>query len=291
MIELFFKHPLGAIGYGFLIVALLSIWVHRKLWVWGSFLAVSCAFAFYGNVIELQAFVPLILVGGCYFFAKQDISGFWRLFSCMAAAIITIAIYTHFIKGFNNILLFPEWRSGLDAIPMNIYANYDKGITALLILGIYLPVLRSKNELYRMLLATVPWMILTSIAILFLTQYLQIIKWDPKLPLISLTWLVLQLFFVIIPEEVFYRGFIQREIAKNLANPFAGIFAILTTSLLSALLHILFIPNLAFITVVFVTNILYGGIYQITHKIESSILTHFFVNTLHFFFFTYPMLS
>ena len=291
MIALFFKHPLGAIGYGFLILALLSIWIHRKIWMWGFLLAVSLSFAYYGNVIELQALVPLILVGGAYFFSAQDISGFWRLFACMSAAIITLALYTHFVKGFNNILLFPEWRSSLDALPINIYANYDKGIVALLILGLYLPVIKSRKELGRMLLATVPWMILTSVIILFLTKYLQIIKWDPKIPLISLTWLVLQLFFVVIPEEVFYRGFIQHEIAKKLNNPFAGLFAVLTTSLLFALIHILFIPNLAFITLTFITSLLYGGIFQLSGKIESSILTHYFVNTLHFFLFTYPMLA
>ena len=291
MIELFLKHPIGAIGYSFIILALLSIWIHRKIWVWGSFLLISCAFAYYGNLIGLQAFIPLILVGGCYFFASEDISGFWRLFACMSAAIITIALYTHFVKGFNNILLYPNWRSSASAMTMNIYANYDKGLLGLLILGLYLPVIKSRKELYGMLLATIPWMVLSGIIILALTQYLQIISWDPKFPLITPTWLILQLFFVVIPEEVFYRGFIQREIAKNLNNSFGGALAVLITSLLFALIHIFFIQNLAFIVVVFVTSILYGTIYQLTKKIESAILTHLFTNICHFFFFTYPMLT
>ncbi len=291
MIELFFKHPIGAIGYAVLTLALLSIWIHRKIWVWGSLFAVSLAFATYGSVVTLQGFIPLGLVAICYFFAKEDISGFWRLFASLSAAIITIALYTHFIKGFNNILLFPDWRSSLSAIPMNIYVNYDKGAVALLILGIYLPVIRKKNEIYQMLLATVPWMILSSVTIIFLSQYLEIIKWDPKLPLISLTWLIIQLFFVVIPEEVFYRGFIQKEIAKNLNNRFSGLFAILSTSLLFALIHLFFIPNLFFIACTFVISLFYGGIYQITGKIESSIICHYFTNICHFFFFTYPMLT
>ncbi len=290
MIELFFKHPIGAIGYVFLILALLSIWIHRKIWVWASLLAVSLAFAYYGQVIELQALIPLLLVGGCYFFSSQDISGFWRLFACMAAAIITIALYTHFVKGFNNILLFPNWRSSASAITMNIYANYDGAIVALLILGLYLPVIKSRKEVTTLLMATIPWMILTGVIILFLSEYLQIIRWDPKLPFITLTWLTLQLFFVVIPEEVFYRGFIQREIAKNLGNRLGGLLAVLTTSLLFSLIHIFFIPNLSYIIVVFVTSLLYGIIYQLTGKIESAIITHFFTNTCHFFFFTYPML-
>ena len=291
MIELFFKAPVSAIGYAFLILALLSIWIHRKIWVWGSLLIASAAFAYYGGLIELQGFIPLIILAGCYFMAGEEISGFWRLFTCLSAAIITIAIYTHFVKGFNNILLFPNWRSSTSAIAMNIYANYDKGLVALLILGLYLPVINSRKEIYRMLLATIPWMLLTGIVILSLSKYLQIVEYDPKLPYITLTWFILQLFFVIIPEEVFYRGFIQKEIAKNLNNTFSGPLAILTTSLLFSLIHILFIPNLSFIILIFTTNLLYGTIYQLTGKIESSILTHLFTNTCHFLLFTYPMLQ
>jgi membrane protease YdiL (CAAX protease family) len=290
MVELFFKHPIGAIAYAILSLALLSIWIHRKIWVWASLFAVSLAFAYYGNVVTLQGFIPLAVLAACYFFTKEDISGFWRLFASMSAAIITVALYTHFVKGFNNILLFPDWRSSASAIGMNIYVNYDKAAAALLILGIYLPVIQKRKELTSMLLATVPWMILSSIVIIFLSQYLGIIKWDPKLPMISFSWLVIQLFFVVIPEEVFYRGFIQNEIAKNLKNSFAGIFAVLSTSLLFSLIHLFFIPNLSFIACTFVISLFYGGIYQITGKIESSIITHYFTNICHFFFFTYPML-
>ncbi len=291
MIELFFKHPLGAIGYGTIILALISIWIYRKFWVWGPLLALSLSFAYYGNLIDLQSLIPISAVGVCYYFSSKDLSGFWRLFSSLTAAIITIALYTHFVKGFNNILLFPNWRASIDAIPINIYANYDKAVVALLILALYTPVVRSKKELQRTLFIALPWMIFSSLVILSLSSYLQIIKWDPKLPLISLTWLTIQIFFIIIPEEVFYRGFLQHEISKNLNNRFGGVFAVLAISLLFTLIHLFFIQNLSFLSLVFVASILYGTVYQITGKIESAILTHFFVNTCHFFFFTYPMLA
>lgn len=291
MVELFFKHPLSAISYAFLILAILSIWIHRKIWVWGSLLIVSGAFAYYGKLVEPHALIPLILVAGCYFFASEEIPGFWRLFSCASAVVITLGLYTHFVKGFNNIPLFLAWRSSLDATPLNIYANYDKGVVALLILGLYLPIIRTRNEFYKMLLATIPWTLLTITAILFLSDYFHLVKWDPKFPLITGIWLLIQLFLVVIPEEVFYRGFIQHEIAKNLKIPLSGLFAVLLTSLIFALIHILFIPKFTFILCTFVTSLLYGTIYQLTGKIESSILTHYITNITHFFLFTYPMLQ
>lgn len=290
MLTFALHHPIAATGYAFLIVALLSIWIYRKIWVWAPLLAISYTFAYYGNIIELKALAPLTILGFCYFFASKNITGFARLFATLAAAIITIALFTHFVIGFHNILLFPNWQASKASLSINIYANYDKALVALLILGLYTPsLIQSKKELYDMLIKTLPWMLLAGAVILALTQFLQILHWDPKLPSITPTWLLLQLFFVVLPEELFYRGFVQKELADNLNNPLAGLGAIVITSLLFTLLHILFIPNLAFLVTVFITSLFYGGIYQITRSIESSILTHYFVNLCHFFFFTYPI--
>ncbi len=292
MMMIFLQNPISAIGYTLLMLAILSIWIYPKIWVWSPLLAASMAFAYYGNVIDIRAIIPLALVGGCYSLAAQNIKGFWRLFTTMAAAIITVALYTHYVKGFNNTLLFSNWRASIDSQPINIYANYDKAVVALLILGLYLPpLIRSKKELYNMLLKTIPWMLLTALIILPLAGFLNMIHWNPKFPSITFTWLTLQIFFVLIPEELFYRGFLQREISLRLNNPFAGPLAVLVTSLLFALLHLLFVPHLTFVLASFVASILYGTIYQITGKIESPLLTHFFVNLCHFFFFTYPVLA
>lgn len=289
---IFLQNPIGAIGYALLMLAILSIWIYPKIWGFGSLLVASLVFAYYGNIIDVQAIIPLALVGGCYSLASQKISGFWRLFTTMAAAIITLALYTHYVKGFNNTLLLSNWRSSIDSQPINIYANYDKAVVALLIMGLYLPpLIRSKKELYNMLLKTLPWMLLTALIILPLAEFLNMVHWNPKFPTITFTWLTLQLFFVLIPEEVFYRGFLQREIALRLNNPFAGPLAVLVTSILFALLHLFFVPHLSFVIASFVASILYGTIYQITGKIESALLTHLFVNLCHFFLFTYPAIA
>ena len=145
--------------------------------------------------------------------------------------------------------------------------------------------------LKKMLAKTIPWIVLTLAVVLGIAYYLHMVKVDLKLPSITLLWLLIQIFFVIIPEEVFFRGFIQREIRKNLNNSAAGVLAVLVASLLFTLLHIFFIPDMSYLIAVFLTSLLYGAIYEMTGAIESSILTHLTVNTVHLFFFTYPMLN
>jgi len=292
MLTLFLQHPIAAIGYLLLILAIFSIWIYPKIWMWGPLLITSGVFAYFGSVLDPMGLIPLVIVGAAYYLASKNISGFARLFIVMTAAIITIGIYTHFVKGFHNLLIVANWQASSDAQPINIYANYDKAIVGLLILGLYFhKPIQSKKELYSLLAKTLPWMLLSALVLLPLSQFLEMVRVDLKFPLITPTWIILQIFFAVIPEEAFYRGFLQREIALRLNNPMAGPFAILIVSLLFALTHLLFVPQLTFVIAAFVASLLYGTIYQLTGRIEGAILTHLFVNLCHFFFFTYPVLA
>ncbi|MFN5382224.1 MAG: lysostaphin resistance A-like protein [Alphaproteobacteria bacterium] len=47
---------------------------------------------------------------------------------------------------------------------------------------------------------------------------------------------------------------------------------------------------ISYLIVVFIAGLFYGYAYQLTKRIEASILLHFLVNLIHFLFFTYPML-
>jgi membrane protease YdiL (CAAX protease family) len=100
------------------------------------------------------------------------------------------------------------------------------------------------------------------------------------------------LIFVSIPEEAFFRGFIQRELYQWFgSNPLAASGSILITSAFFTLLHLIWVANLPFLGLVFIASLIYGTIYQVTKSIESSILCHFGLNVIHFFFFTYPALE
>lgn len=59
-------------------------------------------------------------------------------------------------------------------------------------------------------------------------------------------------------------------------------------SLMFGLAH--FKGGISYVMLATVAGVGYGFVYQKTKRIESSILVHFAVNTIHFLFFTYPAL-
>jgi membrane protease YdiL (CAAX protease family) len=292
MKELFFNYPLAVAAYSILMLATISIWIHKKIYIWGSLLVIALAFSYYGKIIEESGFVFLGILALSYFYSSKPMPPFWKIATLITTTIITIGAYTHQLKGFNNLLVFSKYRLSTDAIYVNIYANFDKGVISILILGLLTKVIETKKELARMLLILVPYSIFSCFIILFFSNYFHLIKYDPKFPMSAILWLIIQIFFVVIPEETFYRGYVQKEIYENLKDHrLKALIAVISQAALFSLLHLFIIPKLSILAISFGAGLLYGGIYQLTKRIESSILLHLSVNVVHFFFFTYPALN
>ncbi|WP_235261371.1 CPBP family intramembrane glutamic endopeptidase [Candidatus Francisella endociliophora] len=95
----------------------------------------------------------------------------------------------------------------------------------------------------------------------------------------------MNLIFTCIPEEVFWRGFIQAKIASYSNTT----IAILITSSMFASIHLAF-AGIYFAILAFIASVIYGIAYSRTHRIEVSIICHYLVNIGQFIFFTYPIL-
>jgi membrane protease YdiL (CAAX protease family) len=278
-------------AYLFLMITTLSLWINRRLWLWGLFTILSLSLAYLGSVIELKGMVIIAALFLSHAALTQNIGGFWRLFATMIAALISFGFIAHMIVGFHNILLIKDWHSSKDAVGINFYINYDKPFIALFVLALHLPLIQNRERWTSILWQSILWMMFSGAILFGLAHFFECIRFDPKLPSISLMWIILQIFFVVIPEEGFFRGFLQREITKDLDNRLSGIFAIFIVAMLATLMHIFFIQDLSYLAVIFVGNILYGTIYFLTKSIESAIIVHFFTNAIHFFFFSYPVLA
>jgi len=278
-------------AYLFLMIATLSLWINRRFWIWTPITILSITFAYIAGIVELKAIAVIITLFLCHAALTQNIGGFWRLFATLIAAIISFALMGHMIVGFHNTLLIKDWHSSKEALGMNIYINYDKPFIALFVLALYTPLIENRGRWISILWQSILWMIFSAAILLALLHFFQCVQFDPKLPSITLMWILLQIFFVVIPEEGFFRAFLQKEITQDLNNPLSGIFAIFIIACFAALVHVFFIQSASYLALVFIANILYGTIYLLTKSIESAIFVHFFTNAIHFFFFTYPLLA
>jgi membrane protease YdiL (CAAX protease family) len=98
------------------------------------------------------------------------------------------------------------------------------------------------------------------------------------------------LFFVCLSEEAFFRGFIQRELSAALRGTrFGAAIAVAVSAGLFGLAH--FGGGMSYVVLATAAGLGYAIVYQRTRSIEMSMLAHFALNTVHFLLFTYPALQ
>lgn len=286
----FFSHLFVTFAFIFLGLSIVSMWANKKIYLWGTLLVISFLLAWYGNIVSVLALIPIGVLLVCHYGISLDLSGWSRYFLVMIAAVVSFGLNWHLVKGFANPLIGKQMLFSQNAVPLNWYLNFDKPFVGIFVLGFYLPLIDSPKKFIRMLFQAVPWTAGSAILLLGVSTFTGIITWDIKW--FGFFWLffLINLIFVVIPEEVFYRGFLQREIMINLKNRAAGLLAVLVVSLLFATSHLLFVPSIGFFLSALVASLAYGGIYLLTGTIESSIFTHFCINVIHIVFFTYPAL-
>ncbi len=143
------------------------------------------------------------------------------------------------------------------------------------------PVLWLKQGLLTGLAATI---ILIPASILL--GYVKVdIKWTNFFFLFALH----NLFFVCFAEEAIFRGFIQKYLMITLQNfKWGKWLALFIAALLFGLAHIK--GGLVYAGLAAVAGLFYGYAFLKTNKIETSVITHFAVNIIHFVGFTYPAL-
>lgn len=288
---IFLHHPIASLAFISLILAFISLWIDKKPLIWGAFLLLSFIFAFYGKLIEWKALIVFALLAGSHIALATKIKGWRRLTFFIITSIISLALMNHLFPGFHNWKLVDHMQISQKGYPLALYLNYDKPFIGFFPLALTIPLLQRKYHPQETLLKTLALSLIGMTIILVLSLYLQVVTIDLKFPHSSFFFLIANLFFVTIPEEAFFRGFLQREIKQALQTKWSGPFSILAVSTLFALLHLKFVKDFYFIFLTFIASLIYGTIYQLTRAIESSIICHYLFNLVHFFSLTYPALK
>jgi len=261
-----------------LMMAFLSLWIHRSAWLWGGFLAISYILAFHTSVVQPFSIIPTSLLFVIFLtFKKKELQPQTRVILAIVAILIAAGLSFHWIPGFKN------WN-----VEGKLWLNYDKPFIGLFVLAFLLPLLRTPAEWYQLALKAVPLTLVAVFVLILLALPSGAVDWHIKIPSHFLLRITSNLFLVTIPEEAFFRGFVQQEIFKSLGpGPKGHIGAVVGASLLFTLFHIGWTTSAAMLGFVFLAGVMYGAIYQYTKAIESSIFCHFCVNLMHMIFFTY----
>jgi membrane protease YdiL (CAAX protease family) len=258
-------------------MAFLSLWVHRSAILWGAFLVISYILAFHTGVVQPFSIIPIGLLFVIFLVFRQPLQPTTRFILAVVAILISACLKFHWTPGFNN------WH-----VSGNLWVNYDTPFMGLFVLAFLLPLIRSPAEWYNVALKAIPLTMVAVFVLALLALPSGTIDWHVKIPSHFFVRLASNLFLVSIPEEAFFRGFVQQEIFKGLGpGPKGHIGAVVGASLLFTLFHLGWTASAAMLGFVFLAGIMYGAIYQYTKSIEASIFCHFCVNLMHMVFFTY----
>ena len=274
--SIFYHHPIHVLSFMSLLMALLSLWIRKTLWIWGSFGLISFMGAFASGLLTPIAFLPLaffvLLIWGLHF----DIHGLGRFLLAATTFLLGGALFFHLMPGFLDHAF----------LPYPLCLSFSKAFVGLALLGWVVPTLSLSKGITKPLGPPVGLALIGAAVLGSLFFLLNPSLWNFHLSFSFFPWAISTLFFVVIPEEALLRGFLQKELVQWMGgNTKSQICAIAITACIYPLFHLSWASDLSLLFPTFAAGLTYALLYQITKLVETSIACHFLVASIHYLFF------
>lgn len=202
--------------------------------------------------------------------------------------LLALGLLMHWMPGFYNGRAIDPQRFTIEAAPFSMYLNQDKPLVGLWLL-LVCPWIISRHSWRHVLKAAAGGLAVSVVFALGGALLLGIISWAPKWPEPAWIWLFNNLVLVSLVEEIIFRGYIQGVLSRRLKSFSHGdLLALAVAALLFGLMHIGSGP--LWMLLASLAGVGYGLAYR-WGGLLAAICTHFMLNVMHFFLFTYPMLA
>lgn len=276
------------ISYGLLTLALIWLWFPRFCpWresspCWQAPVIAALIGAIYFGLIQPIALFWIALLWGMGVSARRVQLTPWRQRALLLVVVVlALAMATHQLPGF-----FRHPAQGV------VQLNFAKAMVGLLLLAYWQPLLRHWREFWPMLKTTSLVALIAIPGVLLLALALGYVQYRGlPMPLSFahlLLWMWGNLFLTVLAEEAFFRGLIQARLAAYWSGrPYGTAAALIIAALLFGLAHIV-AGSWGFVLLATLAGLAYGLVYQLTQRIEASIVLHFSLNLVYWLFFTSP---
>ena len=276
-------------------LAILSVWMpdiavagRFRIKPWIVLFGLSIASGLLHEVLTWFSLIPILVLVCLCALARDASIPVVRGLSMAAAAVLAVALAVHIVPGFNNPILTNAVRISEGSAPFTQYANFDKGAAGLILLAFLARRASSSKEIPPLVVSTLIAIALTSISVIVYALLASYVAFEPKIPEFALQFLAINLLFTCVAEEVFFRGVIQEQLMQLLSRNLQWV-AVVASSLLFGVAH--FAGGVPYVVLATIAGVGYSLVYARTRLVESAIVTHFGVNAIHFFGFTYPHLA
>lgn len=282
---------LNFFAFFFLLFSICSVWLFEKKRFAGIFFAVGVVIAFITSLIDYQGlFITIIFCSANYVYFKRQVEPIG------SAAIFTMILVMCFLLASQMLPGFIPWQVVNDEVisangsPYSLALNIDKVIAGAAILIFGLVPIRRMLHLKQMLNATFPITAIGAVIIATFALLFGVAAMNIKVPEVWITWLAINLLINCVCDEAIFRFFVQGRIYKAIETvPFSAAISIVLSTALFVTYYAPAPTN--YLMAVGLGSVVFGYAYHVTQRVEAAILCHFVVNVIHFFFFSYPMLS
>ena len=281
--------------FGLLALAVLLLWVPapavrgNRDWAWGAGLLFACAAGLAARVLDWRGLAVVAVYVALALGARTSARAALRIPLLVLTGVCALLLAVHKLPGFHNPLIANAVRVSAGAPPFTLYANFDKAVAGIVLMGVFCAPIRNVSAWGPMLRRTAPVLLATLVVVLgggtLLGFVAPDVKWTPLTP----WFLAVNLLFTCVAEEAFFRGFLLGGIARALDGRRFGLAAAVAVStVLFGLAHAGGGP--ALVAMAALAGLGYAAAYLRSSCIEGAILTHFALNAVHFVAFTYPAL-
>ena len=287
--HLLMTNPLTVCAIIFLSLGALSLWFFKKPYCFLIFILGACFFAYLTHALPLKGLISFLVLGLLNFFMPKEGPLLVRAILFTAIALLSFGLILHIVPGSNLLHIVKGITLSKESPAFDLSLSMNETMVGLLPLAFSIPLIRNRFQCQFVWKKTV--LITVCLLLIFFVAgcFWHLFTYKPKVPFFSLSFLFSNLFLSVIPQEAFFRGFLQRQFSLFFSKNSYKIISVLFSSIIFILIQIITHDmNIAFLSISFIAALLLGLLYFITESIESVILAHFTLNIVHFFFFTYP---
>jgi uncharacterized protein len=279
-----------------LVIAVCAVWIREPkissylIPLWIAFFIAALVSGVINHYVEWQGVFWIASFGLLSYLSKYTAPHRWvHAPHLVAIGLMALLIALGKFPGFHNPEVVTNMRLTGGGLPFTHRLPIDGILVGIILLAVFCKPVKSWRDWSFILRQSAP-IILTTLIIMFgcglLVNYVSV---DIKFAAYTLVFLISNLLFTCVMEESFFRGFIQENLSKLVANwKYGAYFAVGSAALLFGAAH--FKGGMLYVALATLAGLFYGyAKYRVKH-IEAAILTHFSVNAVHFIAFTYPNL-
>ena len=282
--------------FGLLALTVLSLWAPlpairgNRAWPWCGGLVLAILAGLDGGILDWRAALSSAVFAAPAWGAREARGKYTRALLLALTAVAALALALHKAPGFHNPMLAEGIQFSRDGIPFALWANFDKAVVGIVLVGVFCDRIGSVAEWRELLRRIAPVVASALVVVLGLGWLLGQIRPDVKWTPYSAWFLASNLLITCVAEEAFFRGFLLEKMARTMRGWRGGVIvATLATSILFGLAHLGGGTLLALLPTTAGQH--YAAAFLLSRRVEGAILTHFALNAVHFLAFSYPALA